>query len=623
MLRHLAVLILPLPLALAAQETIVHVAPQGKDTGVGTASQPLASLTAARDRLRKATGTRRMVVHGGTYEDVGLELTADDNGLTIAAAPGETPELVGGIPLTGWVPDGDHLMAAPLPARPDWQIRLLQVEGRSCPRARLPAEGRFTHESRFTVRWMSSTAGGWERKPTTEELTTFRYKAGDLPDGAVLANAELTIFHMWDESAAGVAARDAATRTLTLATPCGHPPGAFGVNTWVAWNLREGLTSPGQWYHDRVGQRIVYWPLPGQDVRRVRALVPTRERVISLRGTKEKPVRNVTLRGLTVTVANIPLQAAGFAADAYPGAVALSQTEACTIERLHVHDVAGHAIAVGGSADVTVTGCVVERCGAGGIYAGGQRPRILGNHIRDIGLSAPSAIGIYRGGTDGLVSHNEVHGCSYAGINYGGLRNTIEYNRVYDCMRVLHDGAGIYLFKGLQCTVRGNLVTDIVSTGGYGASGIYLDEQSEGCVVEGNVTLRVPWVSQNHMAHHNIYRNNIFIAEGDAKFTLPKSRDYTFERNLIVAGGRITIDGAGSVTTWNGNLFHSRTGAITYTPVCGYGQSKETIPAPAGMVTDDPLLVDPQSENVAFRPGSPAIALGIQPVDARKAGISR
>ena len=88
MLRHLAVLLLPL--ALAAQETVVHVAPQGKDTGAGSASQPLASLTAARDRLRNATGTRRMVVHGGRYEDMALELTAADSGLTIEAAPGET-----------------------------------------------------------------------------------------------------------------------------------------------------------------------------------------------------------------------------------------------------------------------------------------------------------------------------------------------------------------------------------------------------------------------------------------------------------------------------------------------------------------------------------------------------
>jgi hypothetical protein len=49
-----------------------------------------------------------------------------------------------------------------------------------CRSARVcPESGTFTHESVFDVRWLSSVGGGWERKPTQEELTTLRYaKAG-------------------------------------------------------------------------------------------------------------------------------------------------------------------------------------------------------------------------------------------------------------------------------------------------------------------------------------------------------------------------------------------------------------------------------------------------------------
>ena len=59
-----------------------------------------------------------------------------------------------------------------------WDFRALVVNDRLCPRARLPQTGRLTHETSFPVRWMSSAGGGWERKPTRQDLTTLQYKAG-------------------------------------------------------------------------------------------------------------------------------------------------------------------------------------------------------------------------------------------------------------------------------------------------------------------------------------------------------------------------------------------------------------------------------------------------------------
>jgi hypothetical protein len=56
-------------------------------------------------------------------------------------------------------------------------------------------------------------------------------------------------------------------------------------------------------------------------------------------------------------------------------------------------------------------------------------------------------------------------------------------------MKVLHDGAAIYLFAARNCVLRGNVARDIVDTGGYGASAYYLDERSTGCVVERNLSL--------------------------------------------------------------------------------------------------------------------------------------
>jgi hypothetical protein len=491
------------------------------------------------------------------------------------------------------------------------------------PRARYPATGTLTHESVFDVPWMSSTGGGWKRKPTTQELTTMRYKKGDISEELSVRDAEITVYHMWDESCVGLAANDPATRTLTFSSPTGHPPGAFKVSSYVLWNLREGLTAPGQWFHDRERGRIVYWPLPGQDIARETVIAATRETVLRFCGTDGNPITGVTLRGLTLSATTVPLRAAGFAADAFEGAVSLENATDCTLDHVVIARVAGHGVSAGRNCrGISVRSCEVSECGAGGIYVGGESARIEDNHVHDIGLSYPGAIGIYRGGHNGIVRHNEVNDTSYSGINYGGESNLVEGNLIHHCMKVLHDGAAIYLFAGKNCVIRGNIVRDIVDHGGYGASAFYLDERSENCVIEDNLAWHVAWIFQNHMARGNILRHNVAVVEGDAKLAFPKSSNYAVEGNIIAATGKIRIENPSAVTLWKNNLFFSGAAGIermdlkpgTYLPgpvIAG---------APEGSTVGDPRFVNAAAGDFGFRPGSPAVGLGLKPLDLRGSG---
>ena len=192
-----------------------------------------------------------------------------------------------------WEQDGDGLYAASLPGVKEgtWDFRALIVNGRYCPRARLPEKGFFEHPSVFDVPWMSTTGGGWKRKPTDAELTTMKYKPADLGPWLDIRNAEITVYHMWDESLVGISANDPNSHTLTFSTPSGHPPGAFGVKNYVVWNVREGMTQPGQWYLDRTRGKVVYWPLPGEDMGKARMIAPTVESIITLRARGKTPSR--------------------------------------------------------------------------------------------------------------------------------------------------------------------------------------------------------------------------------------------------------------------------------------------------------------------------------------------
>ena len=604
----------------------VFVAPNGNDANDGTLEKPFATLEKARDAVRLLPSEKKQIIaRGGTYYDVGLELTEEDSGLVIDAAPGEKPLLYGGVLLSGWEKDGDQFYSAPLPAGHEKaEVRLLEVGGVMAPRARYPGSGRLTHESTFKVKWMSTSKGGWERKPTEQELTTLRYKAGDLGDWLDLRSAEITVYHMWDESCVGLAANDISTRTLRFASAAGHPPGAFGVKDYVVWNVREGLTSPGQWFHDRTRNRIVYWPLPGQNPNQTPIIAGTRETILRLRGTEAKPVTGVTLRGLSFSATTVPLLAAGFASVAFDGAVSLENAESCTVDHLTVTRVAGHAVkAQNNCRDIHVLNSELAECGAGGLYVGGDGAMIENNLVHDVGLISPSAIGIFnRGGKNGTVRHNEVHHTSYSAIGYCTTENTIiESNLLYDCMKILHDGAAVYLGDGSKnCTIRGNLARDVTDSGGYGASAYYLDERCEDCVVENNLSVRVNWPFHNHMALKNTIRNNVAIVEGDAQITFPKSSDYTFEGNVIYATGKNRIIGDNAVTTWKNNIFFSQSGKVDH---CGFEDQKKgprEKGVPEGCQMADPQFVDWAKGDYNYQPNSPVLALGLKAIDAKNAG---
>ncbi len=606
----------------AAEALDWYISPKGNDAWSGTrpapngakTDGPLATLAVARDATRKQPpGTpRRIIVKAGEYFlDQPITLGAPDSGLTITAAPGEKAVLYGGRRVTGWQPDGERFWAAKLPevAEGKWDFRMLAVNGRFCRRARLPETGVFTHLTEFNVPWMSTTGGGWQRKPTADELTHMQYRPEDLGPWLDLKNAELTIYHMWDESVVGLAAMDPATHTLTFSNPTGHPPGAFGVKKYVVWNVREGMTEPGQWYLDRTAGKVVYWPLPGENMARAEAIAPTVESIIRLQGTKEAPVRGVTIQGLTLSVMNTPLRAGGFGASNFDGAVSASFAENCRLADLTVRNVGGQAIKGRECKGLSVVNCDTHDIGACGIFISGTDTSIANCLVRDIGLTYPSAIGLWCNGQHATVLHNEIHDTPYTAVAAGGTDHVIEGNLIYHAMTELHDGAGIYITFCKRITLRGNFIRDIVDTGGYGASAYYLDEQAEDCVVEGNLSLRVARPSHNHMAKNNAIRHNVFVTTGDMTLTFPKSTGYTFEKNVLSSAGKIIFQNPAGIANGTGNVVFSATGAVEG--------------APAGGVLADPLLLDLEKGAVRFAPASPAAKLGIAPLDVSGAGRAK
>ncbi|HUT90025.1 MAG TPA: hypothetical protein VMY37_11040 [Thermoguttaceae bacterium] len=250
MRRAMRVLTMLIAISASAHGATFVVAPSGKDDHPGTKEQPLATLEAARDAARKAgAGPHRIVVMPGEcFLTETFELDARDNGLTIEAGEGGKAALYGGVLVTGWRRDGEELWCADLPGLKEgtWDFRALVAGGRMPQRARLPESGTFLHRSVFDVRWLSSVGGGWERKPTQEELTTMQYDPRDVPATLEVRNAEVRVYH----SPRGTSGQPTCSRSggprrrpvaAALATPDVPPATAEGAET--------GETA---WWHQRL-----------------------------------------------------------------------------------------------------------------------------------------------------------------------------------------------------------------------------------------------------------------------------------------------------------------------------------------------------------------------------------
>ncbi|MBM3890772.1 MAG: right-handed parallel beta-helix repeat-containing protein, partial [Verrucomicrobia bacterium] len=524
-----------------------HVAPKGDDASGGTKDKPFATLEAARDAARKAgAGPHRIVVTPGDYFLAEtLDLDARDNGLTIEAGDGGKATLYGGTLVTGWRRDGEKFWCADAPA---WDFRALVVNGRMPERARLPETGTFTHKSVFDVRWLSSVGGGWERKPTDEELTTMLYDAKDIPATLEPKNAEVRVYHMWDESLCGVATNDTEKHLLTFSTPARSPAGAFGVKKYVIFNTREGMTRPGQWYLDRAAGRVVYWPLPGEDMTKAKVVAPRLERVIRIAAYNKRPAEKITLRSLLIQATTTPLKSGGFGAYAFDGALNIDLARQCAFEKLEICNVGGQGVVARSMNDGSITDCHIHDTGACGIKAEGVQNLIARNHLHHVGRYYPSAVALsvttptWRKGDKGFhVCRNEIHDTPYSGVIGSGGNHLFEENLISRVMRELHDGGAIY--GGMsRCILRGNMVRDVVKIGeGYGVSSYYLDEGAQDCIVERNVSVGVERPTHNHIARNLIIRDNVFIAETNMTLSFQRSGGITFQGNTLFVPGEITI----------------------------------------------------------------------------------
>lgn len=441
-------------------------------------------------------------------------------------------------------------------------IRALVVGGGLRLRCRLPESGYMQHDSVFDVKWMSTTYGGWQRKPTYEELSTVKAKKGQL-DGLTLNSAEATVIHSWDDSLLTV--QKVEGELITFTGPGGHPAGGFGVQDYCLWNVPEAFTKEGTFFHDVAAGRLYYRPLPGED-RTTEAYLPAFETVFYA----DTPVENVEIEGFTITATLTPRVAGGFGAYQMTGAVDFAETAECHLHHLTIRAVGGYGVRTTGKAEkMLVERCEVCDTGAGGLRvvtkADQGKSEICDCYVHHVGVYYPAAIGI--ASVNCHIRRNHVCHTSYSAINCAGDDFIVERNLLHDAMEVLNDGAAVYSFGSHNGILRENLAYGIRPKNGHTLRiAYYLDEQAFGWLVERNVAVDCDYPNHNHMCGGHTYRENIFVNESAGLLvTIPRaSAANRYIGNVFSAKGEIKFTVTdGFPPEFADNRYHSADGTIT------------------------------------------------------------
>ncbi len=553
-----------------APEVSVYVARDGNDANAGTQSQPLATLEAAKQRVRQIRSEQGAVkvtvtIGAGDYLlPESFKLGPSDSGLpgaevVYAAAPGEAVRLIGGraVPLSRFEPVVDPQIldrldpsargkvtsldlkaegfarTGPYPDRFKGSGGIIQVffNGRRMPISRWPAEGYATIQEVVDSGIEPTPRGG-----------VFRYR-GDRPSRWTVAAQQGGVWLFgfwrvpWDASAVKVAHIDTQARTIThaAAIPLGigskYTPLVNGTRKgdgkepWCAVNLIEEITQPGHWAVDFSSGRLYFWaPSDDTGVAAQVVIADHDAAVIDLSGATD-----VTLERLIVE---------GGLGDL----VSIKNGSRITVAGCTLQDSSGVGIRVSDSVDCRVIGNDIHDIGAEGIViAGGDRMTLrrgenqaVNNHVYRIGQISNNAYAVEIDGVGNRVAHNLIHDAPLGGIQFRGNDHLIELNEIHN---IGLDGGDLgAIYTNGDWAARGNLIRNNLVHHASNANGVYIDDGHSGARVEGNIFYRIrsgPFIGGGH--DNRVFGNLVIECQyGIHLDDRGVARGYTLDRDGVL-----------------------------------------------------------------------------------------
>ena len=503
----------------------LYVSPTGHDTSPGTATQPFATLSRARDAIRelKQHGTLppggvRVILRGGAYYlPQTLELDQQDSGtaaapITYCAFAGEQPWLNGGKPLpaAAWKPVSDATVLARMD--PAARGKVLQADlaalGIAPDVAELPDAFRgftnnnpvlaevFCNGKRMTLaRWPNTGFAHFDdivdpgrglRDPQgPKRLAKFTFRDNRLQRWNVDEGVWMSGYwaRAYLNECVRIGAIDQQKQEIQWAYPLG-----FGLDTWGAkrfyvFNVLCELDTPGEYFLDRKTSRLYFWP-PRPLAQCATSISTLATPLVNMKGTDYVTFRRLGFEGGRQT------------------AVAMNNCSHNRLVGCTIRDMGMDGVVVSGGVDVGVQGCDVYDMGGAGVkLSGGDRQTLTpcnhfadNNHIYNTSVIRRTHAGpISLQGVGLRAAHNLIHHEPHTAVWYGGNDIVMEYNEIYTVLTDTTEGGVFY--DGYDWTHRGNVIrynyihhiNDVMEGCGSEAVVVHEDDCVSGTAFTGNL----------------------------------------------------------------------------------------------------------------------------------------
>jgi hypothetical protein len=572
------------------QRSEFYVSPSGKDSNPGTRAMPFASIEKATEAVRSVLPSAphadiTVYLDGGVYHlEAPIVFKPEDSGredfqVIYKAMEGERPIISGGVQITNWGQGEKGLWMAEVPqvSGKPWIFRELFIDGERALRARHPNQGYLR-----------------VAKVGEDNRTNFFFNPGDFPFPENSREVELVLLHDWSITRINLKEIDREQNNIRAVDSIGAKSlDFFTIGNWepnpryFLENSPAFLDQPFEWYLDSKTS-ILYLMLPeGVNPGVLEIIAPCAENLLSLEGSEENRLRDLTFYGITFCHCAYSLPEKGYAGvhachfdpreggtawNTVPAAIEAWWTENCTFDHCTLIHLGGSGIRFGeGSRNCTVSNCSITDVSGNGIMIGEGMDRLVdgspwwksvpqqvatGNRVEDCIISEAGqqffgAVGIWSGITaQTLIKNNQISDLPYTGISVGWHWSTeptpcrevrIEGNHIHNIMKTLSDGGGIYTL-GLQPggQITGNRIHHVdINAGRAESNGMFLDEGTTDLTIANNLIYDIAKSPLRfHRATANLVQDNVLVCgEGvpPVRYNRTEEKDIVLKGNLILS----------------------------------------------------------------------------------------
>ncbi len=524
-----------------------------------TPDSSLADAVRKTREMRRLGQAQEVTIHlsEGTYllyEP--LRLRPEDSGLTIE---GNSAIISGGMEIKNWKRQG-KLLVADVPdfnGRPI-DFRQLWVNGQKAIRARDVSDFEQMHRIRTYdkknhVLWIPKTA---VEKFVNGKSVNSKYLEMVLHEMWCTSNLRIKALSVHGDSVAVTFHDPEAKLQFEHPWPSPMTPNTGHPSPFYLTNAKELLDEPGEWYHDIREHKLYYMPRINEklEMRNEKwvATVPVLETLVEFIGTAERPVRDITIKGITFShttwmrpseKGHVPLQAGMYLTEAYKLRPQIDRPNNHKLDNQGWLGRADAAIEVRYAEDINFDGCRFEHLGGSGLdyvigcrrgtttrctftdiamngyVCGSFSPEGLETHLpyaptdfREVCTNQEvsncefynvtnedwGCVAVCAGYVNGInIEHNTIHDVSYTGISLGW-----GWNRDLVCMK--------------DNKVHANLIYNYAQHM-YDCAGIYTLGNQPGTIISENVVRDIAKPSYVHDPNHWFY---LYTDEGSSNITL-------------------------------------------------------------------------------------------------------